>query len=458
MLCEDPVCTASLGQTAAFPKKATACISCSGSMNTARLQAPGTFSRPSRTNPTLVALRSASITSSAGSTATFKTIRSNTRASHLQPTAQDNPPCCGSSVRHQKRPAVVTLNSTMLNQQGSQATSVLAAASETVNHAVQLSVSEPLPAPRQPRFSKAQQEVVSGAASGAAVSALLFPVNTVKTRLMAGGQLLTRATFSNLWAGSRFDLVAQAVTTAVFFGAYGRAKSRISESKGESNINGIDTLKAGAAAGLASSLFAVPAEVVRQHVQARVFPKAPAAVVGIVRKYGPQGLYRGYGASLARDLPFDAMQITVYEVLRRSYLAARSKTDLSPTETAGLGGAAGAITGLLSTPLDSVRTYAVLKGATGGHHLSMKSAASELLRNKGVRGLFRGAGARSLEIALGGMVFFTVLERAQYILAQQTVGASSDTAPAAKSWIKACIPTLQEEDYTMEGRLAFAAA
>lgn len=37
-------------------------------------------------------------------------------------------------------------------------------------------------------------------------------------------------------------------------------------------------------------------------------------------------------------------------------------------------------------------------------------AISQLIRTRGLRGLFRGASMRMLEVALGGVIFFTSLE------------------------------------------------
>lgn len=285
-----------------------------------------------------------------------------------------------------------------------------------------------------PAATSVRAEVLSGAAAGAAVSGLLFPLNTVKTRLMAGAPLLGEGALSGLWAGARFDMAAQACSTAVFFGAYGRLKRRFAGPDGE--LDTLGSLKAGAGAALAASLLAVPSEVVRQHVQARQFASPRAALAGILSARGPRGLYAGYGGALVRDLPFDTVQIMLYEGLRRGYLAATRRADdhLNAGETAGLGGAAGALAGFVTAPVDCVRTHAVLSGAAAGQApLSLRAAAGDLLRKQGVRGLFRGAGARSLEIAIGGMVFFTVLEHVQKMLTPTAAANVTDApAPAAQ--------------------------
>ena len=119
----------------------------------------------------------------------------------------------------------------------------------------------------------------------------------------------------------RVDLVGshgQATATAVFFGAY----SRLQQEHDTQAASGGHAMLAGVGGALAASLVAVPAEVIRSYVQTSKYPNTKAAVLGIVRSKGVRGLYRGYSASLARDLPFDSLQITIFEVLRRAYAKA----------------------------------------------------------------------------------------------------------------------------------------
>lgn len=265
------------------------------------------------------------------------------------------------------------------------------------------------------------EQVLAGAAAGAAVSCSMYPLNTLKTRLMSGSAALTgdASIFRHLWRGSRFDMVAQATATAVFFSAYSQLQQRLDHTpaSGDSRVSGWNTMLAGMGGAMAASLVAVPAEVVRSHVQTCKYPTTQAAMRGILQSKGMRGLYRGYTASLARDLPFDTMQITIFEVLRCAYASAtrRSTSHLSAQETAGLGFMSGGITGVVTTPIDVVRTHMMLSGGTTSP-LSFGTATVNTVRSKGLRGLFRGGAMRSLEIALGGAVFFSVLQAATALI------------------------------------------
>lgn len=63
-----------------------------------------------------------------------------------------------------------------------------------------------------------------------------------------------------------------------------------------------------------------------------------------------------------RDLPFDAIQMTSFEMLRTWHsLVVEPGRPRTTGENALLGGIAGAVTGLVTTPLDVARTAEVHK-------------------------------------------------------------------------------------------------
>lgn len=276
------------------------------------------------------------------------------------------------------------------------------------------------------------QNLIAGAAAGATVSSILFPINTIKTRVMAGGKMGSICLSSGLWRGVGFDIIGQAVTTALFFGTYGivhetyqRHSYRPSDTTCHKSVS-FDALLAEAvpsvSASLLSSLLVVPNEAIRQNVQAHTYPSTILAFKGILKERGVGGFYRGYRYSLMRDVPFDSLQFTLYQVARNSYLAATGREQLSRGEAAVIGGGAGALTGIFTTPVDVIKTQRVLlaEGMTGGKSLNMLATVRSMVAKEGFPGLFKGAGPRAVEIALGGVIFFSVLEQVQKTLLEQS--------------------------------------
>ncbi|KAG8377483.1 hypothetical protein BUALT_Bualt08G0037600 [Buddleja alternifolia] len=306
------------------------------------------------------------------------------------------------------------------------------------------------------------ESAAAGAAAGAVVEAVLYPIDTIKTRLQAvlevsflcskasswgsfiavrgGGEIILKGLYSGL-AG---NLVGVIPASALFIGVYEPTKQKLLKIFPE-NFSAIAHLTAGALGGAASSIVRVPTEasllhslstqrhthiymyiniffltlyqVIKQRIQTGQFVSAPDAVRLIVAKEGFRGLYAGYGSFLLRDLPFDAIQFCIYEQLRIGYkLAARR--DLNDPENAIIGAFAGAITGAMTTPLDVIKTRLMIQGSAKQYN-GIFHCVNTILREEGSSAFFRGMGPRVLWIGIGGSIFFGVLEKSKQLLARR---------------------------------------
>lgn len=253
---------------------------------------------------------------------------------------------------------------------------------------------------------------VAGATAGVVVETILYPIDTIKTRLQAarvGGKILVKGLYSGL-AG---NLAGVLPASAIFVGVYEPVKTKLLEIFPD-NYNAVAHLLAGAAGGATASLVRVPTEVVKQRMQTGQFANAPDAVRSIVAKEGARGLYAGYGSFLLRDLPFDAIQFCIYEQLRIGYKLV-AKRDLYDPENALIGAFAGAVTGAITTPLDVIKTRLMVQG-TSKQYKGVFDCVQKIVREEGSSALTKGIGPRVLWIGIGGSIFFGVLERTKKIL------------------------------------------
>lgn len=271
-----------------------------------------------------------------------------------------------------------------------------------------------------------------------AVEAALYPIDTIKTRLQlaaSGGgvrSLLASGGGKALYAGVWGNLAGVAPASAIFMGVYEPTKRAVAarareaaERRGGGDSDRFEflgPLVAGAAAGLASSVVRVPTEVVKQRLQAGQFGgrSAVAAVQGILAKEGLRGMFAGYGSFLLRDLPFDAIEFVAYEQLKAAYERAlrlrpgdQRRERANAAEVSAIGAAAGALTGVVTTPLDVLKTRLMTQGTVGGKYSGVVDCARQIARDEGVGALFRGWEPRVLWIGLGGCVFFSALEAAK---------------------------------------------
>ncbi|KAJ7548210.1 hypothetical protein O6H91_07G003000 [Diphasiastrum complanatum] len=238
---------------------------------------------------------------------------------------------------------------------------------------------------------------IAGGTAGVVVETVLYPIDTIKTRLQAtrfGGKI----DFRGLYSGLGGNLVGVLPASALFVAVYEPLKQKLLELVPD-HLSSIAHLTAGAAGGAVASLVRVPTEVIKQRLQTGQFSSATKAVQQIVVKEGVTGLYAGYGSFLLRDLPFDAIQFCIYEQLRIVYKKV-AKRELGGPETALVGAVAGAITGAVTTPLDVIKT----------------------------RLMVQGVAPRVLWIGIGGSIFFAVLERTKQLLAELSLKNSMEVS------------------------------
>jgi hypothetical protein len=91
----------------------------------------------------------------------------------------------------------------------------------------------------------------------------------------------------------------------------------------------------------------------------------------------------------------------------------RGSRDLNPAEHSVFGAIAGSFTGLVTTPLDVLKTRLMLQGGRGGQYKGPIDCARQIIQQEGGAALFRGWQPRVLWIGIGGSIFFTVLEQAK---------------------------------------------
>lgn len=267
-----------------------------------------------------------------------------------------------------------------------------------------------------PRWRVAAGNLAAGATAGCSVEAALYPIDTIKTRLQAmrsGGGIAAllqagggRALYAGIWG----NLAGVAPASAIFMAVYEPVKQAVTAMVSPDR-SFLGPLTAGVAAGLASSVVRVPTEVVKTRMQTGEFKHALTALQSILRREGARGIFAGYGSFLLRDLPFDAIEFVAYEQFKKAYKSAvlQNTRDLNPGEHSIFGASAGAFTGLVTTPLDVLKTRLMVQGSSG-QYKNVFDCAAKIVAQEGPSALLRGWQPRVLWIGVGGSVFFTVLE------------------------------------------------
>ncbi|KAL3925724.1 MAG: hypothetical protein SGILL_000203 [Bacillariaceae sp.] len=153
---------------------------------------------------------------------------------------------------------------------------------------------------------------------------------------------------------------------------------------------------------VASSLIVIPGELLKQHLQMGHYPDCFDALWSIVNTQGIKGLYSGYDGVLLRDVPYTALELSLYDILKNAYLSKRHQgpssndddntttTELQTSEKIIIAGLTGGLAGFVTTPFDTIKTKAVLDFVGA----SFWDSAVLTVQNHGPEALFCGAAAR----------------------------------------------------------------
>jgi len=146
----------------------------------------------------------------------------------------------------------------------------------------------------------------------------------------------------------------------------------------------------GGATGVFTSIAICPFELLKVRLQVQhPSPGWFSECWHVVSTQGPQGLFRGIGALLLRDVPFNALFYGSYETICTTMMSAyglSSKEELGTPSIFMAGGLAGCLGWSAIMPFDVAKTR-LQSGAASG---SLRLLMTRIVREEGVRALFTG--------------------------------------------------------------------
>lgn len=254
--------------------------------------------------------------------------------------------------------------------------------------------------------------MAAGAFAGATVDIILAPIDTIKTRLQSkAGIKFSMSLLANIYKGIGPTIAASAPCAATFFGTYDYLQ-RVLSPKFKKDHQTLVHMTAACGGNLAQSVIRVPFEVIKQRLQAGVDSTVCAAISNVLKDQGIRGLYKGWGALAARDLPFDAIQFPIYEFMKGT-LKKNFNRELYPWETSACGFLAGGFTAAVTTPLDVIKTRIMTNPAA---YNNMVDCFAKIVSKEGVKALYAGVVPRVVMISTGGAIFFGALESARTVI------------------------------------------
>ncbi|KAK4853741.1 hypothetical protein QYF36_013838 [Acer negundo] len=276
------------------------------------------------------------------------------------------------------------------------------------------------------------RRLISGAIAGAISRTAVAPLETIRTHLMVGSSghstsdvfnnIMNTDGWKGLFRGNLVNVIRVAPSKAIELFAFDTVNKNLSSKPGEEPKIPIPaSLVAGACAGVTSTLFTYPLELVKTRltIQRDVYNGILDAFVKIVREEGPGELYRGLAPSLIGVIPYAATNYFVYDSLRKAYRKVFKQEKIGNMETLLIGSLAGAISSSATFPLEVARKHMQV-GAVSGRQVykNMLHALASILEKDGLPGLYKGLGPSCIKLVPAAGISFMCYEACKKILVE----------------------------------------
>uniref|UniRef100_A0A8D0KUF5 Mitochondrial S-adenosylmethionine carrier protein n=1 Tax=Strix occidentalis caurina TaxID=311401 RepID=A0A8D0KUF5_STROC len=240
--------------------------------------------------------------------------------------------------------------------------------------------------------------------AGVCVDLILFPLDTVKTRLQSPQGFRKAGGFRGIYAGVPSTAIGSFPNAAAFFITYENVKSVLHHGSA-SYLTPATHMVAASLGEVVACLIRVPSEVIKQRAQVSPSSSTLRILSHTLYHEGIQGLYRGYKSTVLREVKhFDLWSWKQGHVV-------------DSWQSAVCGAFAGGFAAAVTTPLDVAKTRIMLaKAGSSNASGNVLAALGGIWRTQGLSGLFAGVVPRMAAISLGGFIFLGTYEKTRQLL------------------------------------------
>ncbi|KAK3808485.1 MAG: putative mitochondrial carrier protein [Benniella sp.] len=225
-----------------------------------------------------------------------------------------------------------------------------------------------------PSNASLSASLLAGAFAGIAEHAIMYPVDSIKTRMQiiqptpqavysgvinAISKISTTEGAKTLWRGVNSVILGAGPAHALYFGTYEVAKHAFGGN--ESGHHPIAAGAAGACATITSDALMNPFDVIKQRMQVHgsVYKNVWECATKVYKAEGMRAFYISYPTTLTMTIPFQSVQFATYESLS---LVLNPSGTYDPITHITAGGIAGAFAAAVTTPLDVAKTLLQTRG------------------------------------------------------------------------------------------------
>lgn len=259
-------------------------------------------------------------------------------------------------------------------------------------------------APAPPIPLNFREKMIAGAIARGVAQSVLHPVDVIRTRLQARN--VVKSWKLGVFIKGVIPQIALAIPAgAVQFVAFEAAKEQLSKLISDDRFSQARTLFAGAFGAFAAASFRIPQEVLKQRIQADIYPNILVAIKETVGKQGLGSLYKGSLATISRDVPWNALSFMFHGQAKSIFRSVKGRAP-GNDENLALAGISGAIAAIIMTPVDVVKTRIM----TGTASTGIIGTLNTIVKEEGAATLMKGVIPRIVFLAPLAGITFSVYE------------------------------------------------
>lgn len=255
-----------------------------------------------------------------------------------------------------------------------------------------------------PTTIQLHQKLLVGASAGIFGTGIIYPLDIIKTQVQSSKQklnfdglkaLIGRVRSMGLYRGFSACLVGIAPEKAIKLTVNDVVRDYCTD-HGRQPIKVHQEILAGSVAGFLQLFITVPYESVKIQLQMQQ-QGITRSGWEVIRGMGPIGMYRGFVATLVRDVPFCFMFFPLYSNVKHLQMTKLYADRPEPFHVGLVAGiVAGAVSAAIVTPADMLKTR-IQQGFNG--NVGFFKYAQEVAKAEGSAALYKGWQARVLVIA-----------------------------------------------------------
>ncbi|XP_053153789.1 S-adenosylmethionine mitochondrial carrier protein isoform X3 [Hemicordylus capensis] len=241
--------------------------------------------------------------------------------------------------------------------------------------------------------------LTAGGLAGVCVDLILYPLDTVKTRLQSPQGFKKSGGFHGIYAGVPSAAVGSFPNAAAFFVTYEYMKAML-HTDASPYLAPVTHMLAASFGEVVACLIRVPSEVVKQRAQ--VSPSSSTL--------------RILSNTVYEEIPFSLVQFPLWESLKDLWSWKQGHV-VDSWQSAVCGAFAGGFAAAVTTPLDVAKTRIMLaKADSRTASGNVLSALHGVWKTQGISGLFAGVVPRMSAISLGGFIFLGTYDKIRRLL------------------------------------------